>query len=99
MAPSTRTVAQELAAQHVPLYYFMVNKQGEVDFIADGNDGNPIPIEVKSGRHYRSHAAIDSLLANPEYRIPGGVVLSRGNPTCELASATRATCEHLQNQG
>lgn len=72
-------VAQELSAQHVPLYYFMVKKQGEVDFIADGNDGSPVPIEVKSGRHYRSHAAIDSLLANPEYRIPGGAVLSRGN--------------------
>ncbi|PLS28879.1 ATP-binding protein [Bifidobacterium parmae] len=72
-------IAQELAAQGVPLYYYMAKKHGEVDFIADTADGTAIPFEVKSGRSYRVHAAIDAILNNPEYRIERGVVLSRSN--------------------
>lgn len=72
-------VAQELAAQGVPLYYYMAKKRGEVDFIADTNDDSVMPIEVKSGNDYNTHAAIDALLSNPDYRLNGGVVLSRSN--------------------
>ena len=38
-----------------------------------------IPFEVKSGRSYRTHAAIDAAMANPDYRIARGVVQSRSN--------------------
>lgn len=72
-------IAQELAAQGVPLYYYMAKKHGEVDFIADSLDGTAIPFEVKSGRTYRAHAAIDAMMANPNYQISRGIVLSRGN--------------------
>ena len=72
-------VAQELTAQGVPLYYYMAKKRGEIDFIADTNDDGVMPIEVKSGNDYNTHAAINALLANPEYRVDGGVVLSRSN--------------------
>lgn len=38
-----------------------------------------MPIEVKSGRSYMTHAAIDALLANPEYQLKQGIVVSRSN--------------------
>lgn len=72
-------VAQELAAQRIPLYYYMSKKRGEVDFIADTENGSVMPFEVKSGNNYNTHAAIDALLANPEYGVSEGVVLSRSN--------------------
>ena len=72
-------IAQELTAQGIPLYYYMAKKHGEVDFIADTNADSVMPFEVKSGRSYRTHAAIDAVLANAEYRISQGVVLSRSN--------------------
>ena len=72
-------IAQELTAQGIPLYYYMAKKHGEVDFIADTNADSVMPFEVKSGRSYRMHAAIDAVLANAEYRISQGVVLSRSN--------------------
>lgn len=71
--------AQELTAQRIPLYYYMSKKKGEVDFIADTQDDSVMPIEVKSGRSYMTHAAIDALLANPEYQLKQGIVVSRSN--------------------
>ena len=72
-------VAQELTAQQIPLYYYMAKKRGEVDFIADAEHDAVMPIEVKSGNNYNTHAAIDALLANPEYGVGKGIVLSRSN--------------------
>jgi len=71
-------VAQELAAQDLDLYYYMARKRGEVDFITEGGEA-PLPIEVKSGRSFRTHASLDVLLASEEYGIPLGIVLSRSN--------------------
>ena len=42
-------------------------------------DGKVLPIEAKSGRHYRSHAALDKLLTQDGYGIRRAVVLSTGN--------------------
>ena len=72
-------IAQELTAQGIPLYYYMAKKHSEVDFIADTNADSVMPFEVKSGRSYRTHAAIDAVLANAEYHVSQGVVLSRSN--------------------
>ncbi|PLS30721.1 ATPase AAA [Bifidobacterium margollesii] len=72
-------IAQELTAQGVSLYYYMAKKHGEVDFIADTNANSVVPFEVKSGRSYRTHAAINAVLANSEYHVSQGVVLSRSN--------------------
>ena len=38
-----------------------------------------LPIEAKSGRHYRSHVALDRLLAQRGYGIRRALVLSTGN--------------------
>lgn len=76
-------VAQELAAQGIGQWYFQADAVGEVDFIIEGKAGRVVPIEVKSGRKVRLHAALDRLLKVGEYKIKEGVVLSRNNLSCE----------------
>lgn len=73
-------VAQELRAHGFPLFYFNSKRQGEIDFIVE-KDGGVLPIEVKSGKDYKRHAAITNVLANPQYAIPRGVVLCNNNIT------------------
>lgn len=72
-------VAQQLAAQGHALFYYQTKKRGEVDFVVDAGDGTAVPIEVKSGRYYHAHAALDNVLANSGYGVKQGIVLSRGN--------------------
>lgn len=71
-------VAQELAAHEIQPYYFNSKRQGEVDFvIAPGNKA--IPIEVKSGKDYTRHNAMNNLLATDAYGIQEGFVFSNSN--------------------
>ena len=72
-------VAQELTAHGFgELYYFNSKKQGEVDFLIEYK-GNVLPLEVKSGKDYKRHSALNNLLANEDYDIPQAVVLCNGN--------------------
>ena len=49
------------------------NRHGEVDFVLE-KDGEVLPIEVKSGKHYKRHRALGRLLAEPEYKIRRSIV-------------------------
>ncbi len=70
-------VAQELRAHGYNLYYYDNKKNGEVDFLIDDADHlSNIPIEVKSGKDYRIHSALDRFLSIPEYDIKRAYVLS-----------------------
>lgn len=71
--------AQALTACRRPLFYYMNRKRGEVDFLIEDGLGNVIPIEVKSGKSPRAHAALDTLLESKEYKINQGYVISRLN--------------------
>lgn len=71
-------VAQELKAHGFDLYYFQSKKQGEVDFIIECG-GNVIPIEVKSGKAYARHRALDNVLENEQYGIPEAIVFCNEN--------------------
>lgn len=54
-------VAQELIAHGYPLYYYNNKKKGEVDFAIEvGSD--VVPIEVKSGKDYKRHSALNNIL-------------------------------------
>ena len=69
-------VAQELRAHGHNLYYYDNAKKGEVDFLVNnGNEMTVLPIEVKSGKDYTSHRALDKLLQEKEYSIPSAIVL------------------------
>ncbi|MCD7715231.1 MAG: AAA family ATPase [Lachnospiraceae bacterium] len=70
--------AQELKAHGFDLYYFNNKKQGEVDFLVE-QDGEVIPIEIKSGKNYTRYAALDHLTANKAYTINEAYVFHNGN--------------------
>ena len=70
-------VAQELKAHGFKLYYYDNKKNGEVDFLIDSVDLlSALPIEVKSGKDYYIHTALNNLLKVNEYKIINGIVFS-----------------------
>ena len=52
--------AQELTAHGFNRYYFNSRKQGELDFLIERN-GEVLPIEIKSGKDYTRHAALNTV--------------------------------------
>ncbi len=71
-------VAQELHAHGWKLRYFNSKKQGEVDFLLE-QESEIIPMEVKSGKDYQRHVALNNLLTNAEYGIRRAIVLCNEN--------------------
>ena len=70
-------VAQELKAHGYDLYYYDNKKNGEVDYLIDDTENlSNIPIEVKSGKDYSVHSALDKFLLNDDYNIKKAYVLS-----------------------
>lgn len=70
-------VAQELKAHGFNLYYYDNKKLGEVDYLIDDRDNlSVIPIEIKSGKDYQIHSALDKFLQIKEYNIHQAFVLS-----------------------
>ena len=69
-------VAQELHAHGYPLHYYDNKQRGEVDFLIDDYDNLTIlPIEVKSGKDYTVHSALDKFVSTADYHIKKAVVL------------------------
>ncbi|MCF0164020.1 MAG: AAA family ATPase [Bacteroidales bacterium] len=69
-------VAQELRAHGFEMFYYDNQKRGEVDFLLnDTMDMAILPVEVKSGKDYTTHRALDRFLENEEYDIPSAIVL------------------------
>lgn len=71
-------VAQELTAHGYASYYYVSKKFGELDFVFE-HDGHVLPIEVKSGKDYTRHSALDNVLNVEEYGIPEAFVFSSAN--------------------
>ena len=70
-------VAQELKAHYNKLFYYDNKQKGEVDFfVDDSRTMSVLPIEVKSGRDYTVHSALDNLMAVPDCNIVSSIVLS-----------------------
>ncbi len=70
-------VAQELKAHGFGLYYYDNKKNGEVDYLIDDiRNLSTIPLEVKSGKDYTEHSALDKFIANRDYAISQAYVLS-----------------------
>lgn len=74
-------IAQELVSRGFDLYYYKNNKLGEIDFLIE-NKGYVIPLEVKSGKEYKRHLALDNLLSS-KYDIPKAYILSNKNVEVE----------------
>lgn len=72
-------LAQELTAHGFEdLYYYSSKKQGEVDFLIEYK-GSLLPLEVKSGKDYKRHSALNNLLNNQNYEVAEALVLSNAN--------------------
>lgn len=70
-------VASELKAHGHKLYYYDNRNKGEVDYLVDDYDSlSVVPIEVKSGKDYTVHSALNSFISNDSYNIEHAVVLS-----------------------
>ena len=72
-------IAQELHVHGLDLYYHSSRRIGELDFMFERADGSLVLIEVKSGRSYLTHAALDNALSTKNYHIDEAYVLAETN--------------------
>ena len=66
-------VAQELTAHGFAPTYYNSSAHGEIDFVVE-RDGRILPIEVKSGKHYKRHRALAHMMSEPEFGLSSAVV-------------------------
>ena len=70
-------VASELAAHGHKLFYYDNRSKGEVDYLIDDYDSlSAVPIEVKSGKDYTVHSALNNFVKNEDYHIKKAFVVS-----------------------
>ena len=82
-------VASELSAHGYQLYYYDNRSKGEVDYLIDDYDSlSVVPIEVKSGKDYSVHSALNAFVKNEQYPIKQACVLSN---TREINSKGKIT--------
>lgn len=82
-------VASELNAHGYQLYYYDNRSKGEVDYLIDDYDSlSVVPIEVKSGKDYSVHSALNAFVKNEQYPIKQAFVLSN---TREITSKGKIT--------
>lgn len=70
-------VACELKAHGFDLYYYDNRNKGEVDFLIDDYASlSSVPLEVKSGKDYTKHSALNTFVENDDYNVKKAFVLS-----------------------
>jgi len=70
-------VASELIAHGHKLFYYDNRNKGEVDYLIDDYDSlSAVPIEVKSGKDYTVHSALNSFVQNEGYHTKKAFVVS-----------------------
>ncbi len=71
-------VACELVSKGFAVYYYNSNRLGELDFVVE-YQGKLLPIEVKSGKDYKIHSALNHCINNPEYDVEEAFVFANCN--------------------
>lgn len=70
-------VASELISHNHKLFYYDNRNKGEVDYLIDDYDSlSVVPIEVKSGKDYRIHSALNNFIKNEDYNIKKAYIVS-----------------------
>lgn len=70
-------VASELIAHGHKLFYYDNRSKGEVDYLIDDYDSlSVVPIEVKSGKDYTVHSALNTFVQNEDYHVQKAYVVS-----------------------
>ena len=82
-------VAQELAAHGYKLFYYDNRNKGEVDYLIDDYDSlSAVPIEVKSGKDYTIHRALNTFVTNEDYHVKKAFVLSNERTVTQKGKIT-----------
>lgn len=76
--------AQILTANGFHTLYYEKVKHGEIDFVVQ-KKGRVIPIEAKSGRIFRAHASLDSVMKVKEWGLDFAYVFCRENTMVEIS--------------
>ena len=71
-------IAQQLTANGFDVYFCKKKNIGELDFAIEMN-GKVVPIEVKSGKAYKSHKALNNYMNVSDYHMEKAYVFSVGN--------------------
>lgn len=79
-APYENVIAEELKSHGFKTYFYNSKKYGEVDFVIEYKN-EVLPIEVKSGKTYTNHNALNNLLNIKELGIKNAYVLCNSNVT------------------
>ena len=77
-------VAQQLTANGLEPYFCKKKNIGELDVLVELG-GKVVPIEVKSGKAYKAHKALDNFMKISDYHIEKAYVLSVANTEQEGA--------------
>lgn len=82
-------VASELIAHGYKLFYYDNRNKGEADYLIDDyNSLSAVPIEVKSGRDYAVHSALNAFVSNEDYHIQKAFVLSNAREVTHKGKIT-----------
>ncbi|MCR5791153.1 MAG: AAA family ATPase [Lachnospiraceae bacterium] len=71
-------VAMELYRHGYDIYYYNSRKLGELDFVIEHRN-RILPIEVKSGKDYYVHSAVNNVLASSEFETEEALVFTNYN--------------------
>lgn len=82
-------VASELIAHGHRLFYYDNRNKGEVDYLIDDYDSlSAVPIEVKSGKDYTVHSALNTFVQNEDYHIKKAFVVSNERSVMQKGKIT-----------
>ena len=82
-------VASELIAHGHKLFYYDNRNKGEVDYLIDDYDClSVVPIEVKSGKDYTVHSALNKFVTNDDYNIKKAFVVSNERTVIQKGKIT-----------
>lgn len=82
-------VASELIAHGHRLFYYDNRNKGEVDYLIDDYDSlSVVPIEVKSGKDYTVHSALNAFVRNEDYHIKKAFVVSNERDVIQKGKIT-----------
>ncbi len=70
--------AQELKAHGFSLYYYNSKRFGELDLVVEYN-GKVLPVEIKSGKDYKRHSALNNVMQISNYSINEAFIFTNYN--------------------
>ncbi len=89
-------VASELIAHGHKLFYYDNRSKGAVDYLIDDFESlSAVPIEVKSGKDYTIHSALNGFVNNEDYHIKKAYVLSNAREITHKGKITYMPIYHI----